>query len=435
MAVLQEIKVPLISVNDRSLTVLETPFSTGDQVKKDETVLVFETSKTAYDVLAEADGYIQYLCEVASDYEVNDFVAIIFSSLSECKDVLLTKNSFKQPGAKTRSAGVNWNGKTAFSKGAMALIELHQLQQEVFSGKDFINKNDVEFYLGKGTGKNNKRQFPPAPDKSKKIYQALPGTTNVITEELALNKKREIEYLTSVQSEGLTSTVNTFVETEGIFVHLNEAMQALKNSLLPVTIYEASRLLQKYKELNAFYSADSISFYEKINIGFAIDIEKGLKVLKIADAPNKTLAQIEAEILSLSEKYLDDSLQYDDLSDITFTITDLSAEDVAFFRPLVNFMNSAILGIASNDEKLSRCIFSVTFDHRVTEGKLVARFLKELKYRLESYQSKHSGMLHQITCFRCRKSLAEDLSDVGFTKCITPKGENAFVCQSCLKGF
>jgi hypothetical protein len=159
-------------------------------------------------------------------------------------------------------------------------------------------------------------------------------------------------------------------------------------------------------------------------------------VLKIADTPAKQMTEIENEIMSLSNKYLDDTLQIDDLTDISFTITDLSSEGVAFFKPLVNMMNSAILGVSSIDELQQKCMLSVTFDHRVTEGKLVAQFLNELKGRLESYQSKYfPGLQQNIQCFKCYKSLQEDLSDVGFTKCITPKGEEAFICQSCLKGF
>ena len=145
--------------------------------------------------------------------------------------------------------------------------------------------------------------------------------------------------------------------------------------------------------------------------------------------------RLNEDIINLSGKYLDDTLHYDDVAGVTFTITDLSSEEVAFFRPLVNFMNSAILGISAIDEKLGRCIFTVTFDHRVTEGKLVARFLKELKARLESYRSVHFTKPVSVKCFKCLKSLSDDLSDVGFAKCITPAGEEAYICQGCLKGF
>ncbi|MGG9972128.1 2-oxo acid dehydrogenase subunit E2 [Ferruginibacter sp. SUN002] len=437
MAILQEIKVPLISVNDTSLTVVSLLNATGDAVKKGEIILVFETSKTTYDVVAEADGFIQYLCEEGNDYEVNDVVAKIFSEANEVEKVTApslqkSKQSVKAPAVKIVS---DWEGETLFTTAALELMEAKGISNSVFAGRDFVNKQDVEEITGGNTVKKKNKAADKPAAKAQRV--ALPvDAAKVIVEKLSSNKKREIDYLSEVQSTGLISTINTVVETEGIFVHINESLQLLKNSLLPVIIYEGSRLLEKYRELNAYFTDNSIAFYKQVNVGFAIDIDKGLKVLKIENSSSKSMAAIEDEILTLSNKYLDDTLQVEDLTDITFTITDLSSEGVDFFKPLVNMMNSAILGVSSIDPKLNRCVLSVTFDHRVTEGKLVARFLKDLKDRLESYQSKHYPNLNQnINCFKCFKTLKEDLSDVGFTKCITPEGKEAYICQSCFKGF
>ncbi len=258
----------------------------------------------------------------------------------------------------------------------------------------------------------------------------------MILEKLSSGKKREIEYLGEVQSTGLTSTIHVFIETENIFTHINQSLKYLKDSLLPVIIYEVSRLLVDYPLLNAYFTGEAIASYKEVNTGFAIDIDKGLKVLKIPGAGQKSIPEIEQAIMQLSGSYLDETLQIEDLTDITFTITDLSSEGVAFFRPLINKMNSSILGISAIDKKLGRCTLSLTFDHRVTEGKLAARFLKELKERLESYRAKDPVfLLRSITCFKCYKTLKEDLAGTGFAHCITPEGKEGYICQSCLKGF
>jgi pyruvate dehydrogenase E2 component (dihydrolipoamide acetyltransferase) len=216
---------------------------------------------------------------------------------------------------------------------------------------------------------------------------------------------------------------------------LNRSFQYLRDTLLPVIIYESSRLLTDYPLLNAYFTGDGTAIYKEVNPGFAIDIDKGLKVLKVAGAGQMTMATIEAEILRLSGDYLDDRVQVEQLSDITFTITDLSAEGVAFFQPLVNKMNSAILGVSAIDTKLQRCMLSLTFDHRVTEGKTVARFLNELKQRIESYRPSAGAKRPDIACFKCFKTLDEDLGGAGFVHCVTPEGKDGYICQSCLKGF
>jgi pyruvate/2-oxoglutarate dehydrogenase complex dihydrolipoamide acyltransferase (E2) component len=60
MAVLQEIKVPLLAVNDTTLTVAELSYSNGEKVASGNVLMVFETSKTTFDVEAVAEGYVQY---------------------------------------------------------------------------------------------------------------------------------------------------------------------------------------------------------------------------------------------------------------------------------------------------------------------------------------------------------------------------------------
>ncbi len=432
MAIAQEIKVPLIAVNDTTLTVVELAFEQGAAVKKGDLLLVFETSKTTYDVIAEADGYIGYQCELDADYAVNEIVAAIYSSAAEVP----VKSIPKQAGAATAAkeiftaAQAHWKGDTLFSLAAVQLMQQHQLDEALFAGRDFVSRFDVEQHLGIAA--------QPVSKAVTRVNTALVPTDadKVIVEKLSSNKKREIEYLSSVQSTGLTSTINTAVDTAGIFVHINPSLQYLKNSLLPVIIYETARLLEKYRELNAYFTGDAVAYYKAVNIGFAIDIDKGLKVLKIPAAGHKTIGETEAAIMELSNKYLDDALAVEDLTDISFTITDLSSEQVSFFRPLINMMNSAILGVSSIDEKMQQCMLSVSFDHRVTEGKKVAQFLQELKTRLESYRSKNVPAVNQdISCFKCFKTLKEDLSDVGFARCITPSGAEAYICQGCLKGF
>jgi pyruvate/2-oxoglutarate dehydrogenase complex dihydrolipoamide acyltransferase (E2) component len=335
----------------------------------------------------------------------------------------------------------NWEGETLFSREAARMVADAGIDPAVFAGRDFVTAGDVSAYLRPAAPATPAVAAPAGGTKEggqpKTVRAVLPADPNkVILEKLTSGKKREIEYLGEVQSTGLTSTIHVYVETEGIFTHINRSLQYLKDSLLPVILYEASRLLTDYPLLNAYFTGEAIARYKEVNPGFAIDIDKGLKVLKIAGAGQQSIGEIEQAIMRLSGNYLDETLSIDELTDITFTITDLSSEGVAFFRPLINKMNSSILGVSSIDGKLQRCALSLTFDHRVTEGKTAALFLKELKERLESYRPKdHSYKLAEIVCFKCYKTLKEDLGGTGFARVITPEGKEGTICQSCLKGF
>ena len=452
MALLQEIKVPLLAVNDTTLTVAELSYASGTGVKKGDVILVFETSKTTYEFATETEGFIQYLCMTGQDYEVDTVIARIYSDVAEAAATIPIAMTLP-PGAGTSAAGMpvarphagaahtaptaaqsdpwsgetpsDWEGEAVFSHDAEQLIGKHGLDRSLFRGMDFVSVSDVVNVLR-----------PRAAVEPNRPKQTLPvDPARAIVEPLSSGKKREIEYLGDIQSTGLTSTIHTFVDTEGIFVHINRSLKYLKDSLLPIVLYEASRLLADHPHLNAYFTKNGIAFYKEVNPGFAIDIGKGLKVLRIGDANVRSIGEIETAILTLSGSYLDDNLRLEDLTDITFTVTDLSSEAVAFFKPLINKMNSAILGISAIDGKMQRCTLSLTFDHRVTEGKEAARFLGQLKQRLESYRAEGGMATGEIVCFKCLKTLAEDLGGTGFVRCITPSGKEGLICQSCIKGF
>jgi len=211
---------------------------------------------------------------------------------------------------------------------------------------------------------------------------------DVILENLPAAKKTEIRYLSDVQSQGLTSTVSAFVRLKKAEKKDNKAFDLLEGSLTPLAAYEAAKLLKTHQSLNAFYYDGHIAIYKNVHIGIALDLDNGLKVVTIPNTDQKSLFEISNEIYNLTCKYVARTLSPTDLASSTFTITDLSSEDVHYFRPLVNRQQSAILGIAASDKQLNRSIISLTFDHRVTTGKQAAQFLKSLVHAVEKHLEK-----------------------------------------------
>ena len=434
MAVLQQIAVPLLAVNDTFLTVVEINFKTKDAVKKGDIIMVFETSKTTYEVIAEADGFINYKCEAGNDYAVNDIVGEILSNADEI--VVVEKKVVEAITSKPVTASVskiefNYAGTTLFSIAAQNLLQEKSISPDVFAGYEMVTAKDIELYINPSLANKVEEKITSKP-AAKKSNAALPdGITSI---KLSSNKKREIEYLSAVQETGLTSTLAINISTNGLFGSVNKHLKYFKNSLLPLVVYETSRLLVKYPLLNGFYNDNTIYTYNEVNVGFAIDIDKGLKVVKVAKANELTVAQVEEEILELSNKYLEDKIPVESLTGISFTITDLSGEGVSYFRPLVNMFNSSIMGISAIDEELQRFNTSITFDHRVTEGKYVAQFLNELKARMESYAYNDAEANNHISCYKCFKTLKEDLAQVGLLPVITPQGKREHICQTCWNG-
>jgi len=236
-----------------------------------------------------------------------------------------------------------------------------------------------------------------------------------------------------VQNAGLVSVINIDLNIEHLFQSVNQELKYFKNSVLPLIIYESARLLVKFPMFNSFYNDNGIAEYLDVNIGIAMDIDDGLKVVKIPNTNKLHLLETEEALFQLANKYIDKKLSTSDLTDITFTITDLSSFGAISFTPLINKNNSAILGVSKIDEKLNRINLSLAFDHRVTEGKIAAIFLTNLKERVESYKKSNIDidLTNNISCFKCLKKLNEDMSEIGFINIITTKGEQKYICDTC----
>src|SRR5439155_1406804 len=144
----------------------------------------------------------------------------------------------------------------------------------------------------------------------------------------------------------------------------------LGGSAAAIFVYETARLLRKYPVLNAFHEEGKINYYEDVNVGLAIDAGRGLKVPAICHADKKGLVEITHEIEDQVLNYLDDKLSPAMLAGGTFTITDLSGDEVVSFHPLINQGQAAILGVGAEYYRPGRGegFFNLilAFDHQLT---------------------------------------------------------------------
>ena len=151
--------------------------------------------------------------------------------------------------------------------------------------------------------------------------------------------------------------------------------------------------LRKFPYMNARLAPDAIELLGHVNIGMAVDTERGLLVPVIRDADQKSLRQFGAEFRALVERARNGRSLPDDLSGGTFTITNLGMYDVDAFTPVINLPEAAILGVGRiapkvvprGDEIAVRQMWtlSLVFDHRLVDGAPAARFLQYIKQLIE----------------------------------------------------
>jgi len=138
---------------------------------------------------------------------------------------------------------------------------------------------------------------------------------------------------------------------------------------------------------------DAIERLSHVNLGMAVDTERGLLVPVVRDADKKSLRQFGAEFREMVERARTGRSLPDDLTGGTFTITNLGMYDVLAFTPVINLPEAAILGIGCitpqpvvrEGQVVVRQILmlSLVFDHRLVDGAPAARFLQYVKDLIE----------------------------------------------------
>jgi pyruvate dehydrogenase E2 component (dihydrolipoamide acetyltransferase) len=154
--------------------------------------------------------------------------------------------------------------------------------------------------------------------------------------------------------------------------------------------------LKEHPALNATFVGDAITVHSDINIGIAVDTERGLLVPVVRGADSKSVRAIAAESARMIEQVRTGTINTADLTGGTFTISNLGMFDIDAFTPIINLPECAILGLGRViarpvviDEETDAIevrrmmALSLTFDHRVVDGAPAARFLQRVKQMIE----------------------------------------------------
>ncbi len=163
--------------------------------------------------------------------------------------------------------------------------------------------------------------------------------------------------------------------------------------LVPRVLEAVAASLQEFPELNARLEGDEIVFSDRYDLGIAIDTEQGLVVPVVRDCDSRSLDELDAEVTRLAEGARQGTLKPEELRGSTFSVTSAGKFSGSFVTPLINHPEVGILGIhriaerpvVRDGEIVARPIghVSVTFDHRVLDGKRAAEFGLDVISRLE----------------------------------------------------
>jgi pyruvate dehydrogenase E2 component (dihydrolipoamide acetyltransferase) len=163
--------------------------------------------------------------------------------------------------------------------------------------------------------------------------------------------------------------------------------------LVPLVLKCVAESLREYRELNARVEDGELVYFDRYDIGVAVQTEQGLVVPVVRDCGSRSLDELDGDVRRLAEAAQAGTLRPEELRGGTFTVTSAGRSAGLFVTPLVNHPEVAILGVHRIGERpvvddgdiVVRPMgnISVTFDHRVIDGKRAADFGLAVIGRLE----------------------------------------------------
>ena len=168
---------------------------------------------------------------------------------------------------------------------------------------------------------------------------------------------------------------------------------SVKISYNDIIVMATARALMRHPIMNSTLVGEEILVHDTVHLGIAVALSEGLIVPKLRHAEKKNLLQIAKEIRELAQKAREGALAIEEVTDGTFTISNVSMLGMDGFTPVLNPPETGILGVGRVIEKPAvfegeiairhMMTLSLTFDHRVVDGAPAMTFLKTLARYLE----------------------------------------------------
>lgn len=377
----------------------------GDKVEVGDPLFAYETDKTAIDEVAETAGIL-----LDRFYEEGDVVDVLVdvcvigeegesyersaapAEHAAPAEAAAPVEQTAAPAAAPTAASAPASGGAAVSPRAKTVGK--RLGVEDFSGimptgpEGRIVAKDVENAAASGAVAPAAKAADPAM-----------ASTDILAyreEKLSTVRKAIARAMTASLTDIAQLTLNSSFDASGILALRkkckdNEEFAGI--TLNDMVVHAVAKVLPAFPELNAHLVDGNMRYFENVNVGIAVDTERGLLVPAVTAAQNRSLLNISNEIKDLAEAAKSGKINPDLLNCGTFAISNLGTFGVESFTPVINPPQTGILGVdtityrmRADGSSYPAMGLSLTFDHRAIDGAPAARFLQAVARYLENFE-------------------------------------------------
>jgi pyruvate dehydrogenase E2 component (dihydrolipoamide acetyltransferase) len=400
VAEVKEVLVPDIG-DFEDVPVIEVLVSAGDTVSEEDPLVTLESDKATMDVPAPFAGVVQELkVNVGDKVAQGSPLLMIEVSGGNGSAPAQDPSEAKEPG----HAGA---AETALEAEAEAEAEPQEPTTAPATSdappyaspavRRLAREKGIDLSTVQGSGRKGritKEDLEGASGDGAAPAAAPAAAPGERTERIELSRIKKISGPNLVESWTTIPHVTQhdeadITELEAFRKDVNASQKDVKVTMVALLVKACVTSLQAHPEVNSSLDGDAHLVLKRYwNIGFAADTPQGLVVPVIKDADAKGILEIAGELTRLSGAAREGKLKMGDMQDATFTISSLGGIGGTFFTPIINPPQVAILGASRAATKpvwdgaafQPRLILplSLSYDHRVVDGALAARFTTHL---------------------------------------------------------
>ena len=400
-----EIKVPPLPESVTDATLISWHKNIGDTVGRDENLVDLETDKVVLEVPSPKTGTLEkILVEDGSIVKSGDILAIMIESQVDQTSTNNHRDDDKNKGTKN-SAKDKEKIQPEIKKISPAvkkLLEEHDLDPSVVNSgnkNDRLTKTDVLQYLRSRDAANLTSNDIERPiDKTKIVSEEqsdFSGQRIPMTRLRAKIAQRMVEAQTNAAMLTSFNEIDLYevMELRKKYKQSFFAEHSIKLGLMSFFGKAVVEALKKFPVINASVEGEDIIYHDRFDIGIAVSSDRGLMVPVIRNLDQLSFADIEKSLADLAGKAKNGSINMNDLSNGTFTITNGGTFGSLISTPILNPPQSAILGMHGIKERpvvvdgeiviRPMMYVALTYDHRIIVGKEAVLFLVSVKESLE----------------------------------------------------
>lgn len=401
---LVEVKLPKLGESIVGATVVQWLKNKGDYVKVDEPIVEVSTDKVNSEIPSPISGILREIC-VSEDQEIE--VGALLALIDHESEAPVTHEvAVKEREQVNQSQAADLQKEQLLSPAVLRLAQLEGIAIETVrkiegSGEGGrVTKKDIENFVRLQQQKQEHEvvSFKPCP-----LSSSTPSVTDLGEERIALSGMRkaiaenmvrsfyEAPHASLVMEADVTDVVKLIAREKERFFETH----GVKLTITSFLVQALTKAIQQFPMLNASLDRETIIMKHYVNVGIAVNIDKGLVVPVIKNCHERNIVSLAKAIAELSHKGRTGKLTTHEMSEGTVTMTNFGMTGALIGVPIIRYPEVAIIGAGTIQKRIvvreddswavrQMIYITLTFDHRVIDGIYGCQFLAAFKQHLES---------------------------------------------------